>query len=144
MISISSPSQFNSSKIPNESGVYIFKSRTKEVLYIGKAKNLRSRICCYFSGSDNSEKTKQLVHHIRDIDWIVVDNEVEALLLENKLVKKYIPKYNIALMKRPLFVFLVFSCLLPSVIKNNPRDKNIYSIISARIICLVEGLYNCL
>ncbi|RLI33565.1 excinuclease ABC subunit C, partial [Candidatus Bathyarchaeota archaeon] len=97
MISIAVPSQFNDSEIPVEPGVYLFKDDTDTVLYVGKAKNLRSRISSYFSPSNHSHKTQHLIPQIRGIDWIVVYNEVEALLLENKLVKQYMPKYNMTL-----------------------------------------------
>ncbi|UCD27074.1 MAG: GIY-YIG nuclease family protein, partial [Candidatus Bathyarchaeota archaeon] len=109
VLSISRSSPFDSSAIPTETGVYIFKNNQNEILYIGKAKNLKSRIRCYFSGSDHSRKTKQLVQHIQDIDWIVVDTEVEALLLENRMVKQYHPKYNIDLKDAKTFAYLALS-----------------------------------
>jgi excinuclease ABC subunit C len=107
--SISTPFQFNSLDIPNQPGIYIFKDSNEKILYIGKAKNLRSRIRSYFSNSNQSKKTTQLVHHVQDIDWIVVDNEVEALLLENKMVKKYTPKYNVDLKDSKTFAYIAFS-----------------------------------
>jgi excinuclease ABC subunit C len=101
--------QFNSSDIPTHPGIYIFKNDKKEILYIGKAKNLRSRVRSYFSNSKQSKKTKQLVQHIQNIDWIVVDSEVEALLLENKMVKEYTPKYNIDLKDAKTFAYIALS-----------------------------------
>ena len=92
MIQIKCASDFKSSKIPTSPGVYLYRDETDEILYIGKAKNLRSRVKSYFSSNDQSAKTRQLVSRIRSIDWIIVYNEVEALLLENKLVKQHSPK----------------------------------------------------
>jgi excinuclease ABC subunit C len=77
-----------------------------EILYVGKAKSLRSRVKSYFSSSDQPAKTKQLVSRIRNIDWIVVNNEVEALLLENKLVKQHWPKYNVNLKDAKTFAYI--------------------------------------
>ena len=73
---------------------------------MGKAKNLRSRVKSYFSSTDLPAKTRQLVLHVRSIDWIVVNNEVEALLLENKLVKQHTPKYNIDLKDAKTFAYI--------------------------------------
>jgi excinuclease ABC subunit C len=101
--------QFNSSDIPTHPGIYIFKNDKKEILYIGKAKNLRSRVRSYFSNSKQSKKTKQLVQHIQNIDWIVVGSEVEALLLENKMIKEYTPKYNIDLKDAKTFAYIALS-----------------------------------
>jgi excinuclease ABC subunit C len=109
MISIAAPSQFNDSEIPVEPGVYLFKDDTDTVLYVGKAKNLRTRISSYFSPSNHSHKTQHLIPQIRSIDWIVVYNEVEALLLENKLVKQYMPKYNMTLKDAKSYAYIAFS-----------------------------------
>ena len=75
----------------------------------GKAKSLRSRVRSYFSNSDQPTKTKQLVARIRSIDWIVVNNEVEALLLENKLVKQHTPRYNVNLKDAKTFAYIALT-----------------------------------
>ncbi len=85
------------SKIPESPGCYLYKDSSKKVVYVGKAKNLKRRISSYFFDKDLDPKTKALVKHIRDIDFIVTNSEVEALLLENNLIKKFRPKYNINL-----------------------------------------------
>lgn len=90
MISISFPSEFDSSEVPIYPGVYLFKDEQNEILYIGKAVNLRSRVRSYFSNRDQPVKTQHLVSKIRNIDWIIVDNEVEALLLENKIGRAHV------------------------------------------------------
>jgi excinuclease ABC subunit C len=109
MIQITSPSDFKSSAIPTNPGVYLFKDEQGEILYVGKAKSLRARVKSYFSNSDQPAKTRQLVSRIRNIDWIVVNNEVEALLLENKLVKQHTPKYNIDLKDAKTFAYISLS-----------------------------------
>ena len=106
MIQITCPSEFRSCDIPTDPGVYLYRDETGEILYVGKAKSLRSRVKSYFSSSDQPAKTKQLVSRIRSIDWIVVNNEVEALLLENKLVKQHWPKYNVNLKDAKTFAYI--------------------------------------
>src|SRR3989338_3451363 len=83
--------------LPIEPGCYIFKNKSGDVLYVGKAKNLKKRVSNYFQKRDLDIKTSFLVKEIEDIDFIVTYNEVEALLLENNLIKKYYPKYNLDL-----------------------------------------------
>ena len=83
--------------LPNDSGVYIYRDKDDTVIYVGKARNLKNRVRSYFHANDLSEKTKKLVENIADIQYIVTANELEALLLENNLIKQYKPKYNILL-----------------------------------------------
>lgn len=84
--------------LPTSSGVYQYKNERGDVIYVGKAKNLRNRVRSYFQkGRPVDAKTKALVRHIVDVEIIVVDSEVEALILENTLIKKLKPKYNIML-----------------------------------------------
>ena len=78
-------------------GVYKFTDKSKTVIYVGKAKNLKNRVKSYFTGKKTDEKTKLLVSNINDISIILVDSESDALLLENNLIKKFKPKYNILL-----------------------------------------------
>ncbi|MCX8150834.1 MAG: excinuclease ABC subunit UvrC [Candidatus Bathyarchaeota archaeon] len=110
MIQIASPSEFKSADVPTNPGVYIFKDKEDEILYIGKAKNLRARVKSYFTNAaDQPAKTRQLVSKIRSIDWIVVNNEVEALLLENKLIKQHTPRYNIDLKDAKTFAYIALT-----------------------------------
>ena len=78
-------------------GVYKFLDSSNNVIYIGKAKNLRNRVRSYFTGKKSDEKTRSLVSNINDISVILVETESDALLLENNLIKKFKPKYNILL-----------------------------------------------
>ena len=78
-------------------GVYKFLDDSDNVIYVGKAKNLRNRVRSYFTGKKSDEKTRSLVTNIKDISIIIVETESDALLLENNLIKKFKPKYNILL-----------------------------------------------
>src|SRR6266571_7491996 len=84
--------------LPTDAGVYLFKDVLGNILYVGKANSLRNRVRSYFLESRWSDaKTGSLVREIADLDYIVVDNEGEALALENNLIKQHQPKYNILL-----------------------------------------------
>ncbi len=84
--------------IPPKPGCYLMKDRSGRVIYVGKAVNLRSRVRSYFHASSAEQlKTVELVKHIKDIEWIVVGSELEALILEMNLIKRYRPKYNVHL-----------------------------------------------
>ncbi|MBT3503041.1 excinuclease ABC subunit UvrC [Flavobacteriaceae bacterium] len=85
-----------SKSLPELPGVYQFYD-DKKIIYIGKAKNLKKRVSSYFTKNHDNKKTKLLVKSIRKIEKIIVDTEMDALLLENNLIKKYQPKYNILL-----------------------------------------------
>ena len=83
--------------ITNSPGVYKFLDKSNRVIYVGKAKNLKKRVRSYFTGKKSDEKTRSLVSNISDISIVLVDTESDALLLENNLIKKFKPKYNILL-----------------------------------------------
>ena len=83
-------------KAPSSSGVYLWRDAKGTVIYVGKAKNLKNRLSSYFSG-DKGIKTRMLVSRAQSIEYITTANEYEAFLLENNLIKKYTPRYNIAL-----------------------------------------------
>lgn len=84
--------------LPTQPGVYIHKGEGGKIIYVGKAKNLRHRVRSYFQSSRNHDyKTRELVKRIRDLEYIITDNEVEALVLESNLIKKHKPRYNVFL-----------------------------------------------
>ncbi|MBE7517158.1 MAG: excinuclease ABC subunit UvrC [Chloracidobacterium sp.] len=84
--------------LPTRAGIYIHKNAASKIIYVGKAKNLRNRVRSYFQSSRNHDpKTRQLVKNIADFEFIVVDNEVEALVLESNLIKKHKPRFNVFL-----------------------------------------------
>lgn len=84
-------------KLPLKPGVYQYFNTAGEIIYIGKAKNLKNRVQSYLNKNNQSNKTLHLVKNIADLRYIVVETEQDALLLENNLIKKYKPKYNILL-----------------------------------------------
>jgi excinuclease ABC subunit C len=84
--------------LPTAPGVYIHKNSDGKIIYVGKAKNLKNRVRSYFqSGRGHDAKTRELVKRIADLEFIVVDNEVEALVLESNLIKKHKPRFNVLL-----------------------------------------------
>ena len=85
------------STLPQTPGVYQYYDKNGQLLYIGKAKNLKKRVGSYFNKTHEIARTRILVKQIVDIKHIVVATETDALLLENNLIKKYQPKYNILL-----------------------------------------------
>lgn len=85
------------SAVPENPGCYIFSDANGRIIYIGKAKNLKKRVNSYFHNKNQGPKTEKMVSEIRSIEFIVTNNEVEALILENTLIKKNNPKYNIEL-----------------------------------------------
>jgi len=84
--------------LPDEPGVYLMKNSKNQIIYVGKAKNLKNRVRQYFFDSANhSPKVQKMVENIADFDYIMTDNELEAFILECNLIKKYLPFYNILL-----------------------------------------------
>ena len=84
--------------LPNSPGVYLMKNASGKIIYVGKARDLKKRVVSYFAGVDRKDpKTKTLVSHIADLDYIVTDTENEALLTEGTLIKEYRPRYNVDL-----------------------------------------------
>ena len=83
--------------LPNSPGVYQFLNKEGVIIYIGKAKNLKKRASSYFTKNHDSNRVKLLVKNINSIESIIVDTEMDALLLENSLIKKHQPKYNVQL-----------------------------------------------
>lgn len=96
----------NSIRIPNSSGCYLFKDKSNTIIYIGKAKNLKSRVGSYFLQPHENEKTNKLVSEISDVEFILTDNETEALLLESSLIRQHYPKYNIDLKDSERFTYI--------------------------------------
>lgn len=93
--------------LPDKPGVYIMKNSLGEVIYVGKAKVLKNRVRQYFQNSKNhSEKVRAMVKNIAEFEYIVTDSEMEALILECNLIKKYSPRYNIALKDDKFYPFI--------------------------------------
>ncbi len=101
-------------KLPMQPGVYMHKDKTGKVIYVGKAKLLKNRVSNYFQPPERlNAKTRQLVSHIDDFDIIVTDSEFEALVLENSMIKKYKPKYNILLKDDKGYPYVRLDTTLP-------------------------------
>ena len=96
--------------LPNSSGCYLFKDENGIVIYVGKAKDLKKRVSNYFQKKDHDIKTQLLVTKIKNIDFVLTKNEVEALLLENNLIKKYYPYFNLDLKDSRRYAYLHFTC----------------------------------
>ena len=115
------------SSIPAQPGIYKYFDSANELLYVGKAKHLRKRVSSYFSKTFTTNKTEELVKRIHHIEFTIVNNEQDAFLLENTLIKEFQPKYNISLKdsktypyivikKEPfprVFFIIIFGCLQP-------------------------------
>ena len=99
--------EYHLKNLPEKPGVYLMKNSLGEIIYVGKAKILKNRVKSYFQKSKNhSEKVRVLVKNISEFEYIVTDSEMEALILECNLIKKYSPRYNIALKDDKFYPFI--------------------------------------
>ena len=115
-------------ELPNSPGVYQYLDKNQKILYIGKAKDIKKRVSSYFSGS-KSYKIQRLVNQIFEIKYFLVDTEFDALLLENNLIKKYQPKYNVLLKDDKTYPFLCIkeeSFPRVSLTRKTLKDKSHY------------------
>lgn len=103
--------------LPSRTGVYLFKDKRGKVIYVGKAKNLRSRVGQYFGAHDNRPQIPYLMQDTADFDFTVVSSELESLFLENTLIKQYMPQYNIMLRddKNYAFIKIDYSTQIPQI-----------------------------
>jgi len=93
--------------LPNQPGIYKYISAQEEIIYIGKAKDLRKRVSSYFVNSQqHSNRIKRMIHFISKIEFVIVDTEQDAFLLENSLIKKYQPRYNVMLKDDKTYPFI--------------------------------------
>lgn len=93
-------------RLPNDPGVYIMKDKDENVIYVGKAKNLKKRVSQYFLRKQDHVKVQNMVKNVVDFDFFIVNNEVEALALENNLIKKHQPYYNILLKDGKTYAYI--------------------------------------
>ena len=114
--------------LPTSPGVYQYIDKNNTVIYIGKAKNLKRRVTSYFSKVHDNVKTRILVKKIHRMEHIVVPTEVDALLLENNLIKKYRPRYNILLKDDKTYPWICIKRTLPRVFSTRKliRDGSEY------------------
>ena len=115
------------SKLPHSSGVYLMKNKNNEIIYVGKAVSLKNRVRQYFQSQSNmQDKVKAMVSHIDEFEYIVTDSEMEALILENNLIKEYKPQYNILLRddKTYPYIKITLNEEYPRVIKTRMMEKD--------------------
>ena len=117
-------------KLPQTPGVYLMRDKNENIIYVGKSINLKNRVRQYFQESSHQNiKTKMLVAQIKSFEYIVTDTEVEALILENNLIKSHRPKYNVALKDDKTFPYIkITDEMYPRVIKVRQvrKDKALY------------------
>ena len=93
-------------RLPNDAGVYVMKDKDENIIYVGKAKNLKKRVSQYFLRKQEHIKVKNMVSNIANFDFFVVNDELEALALENNLIKKHKPYYNILLKDGKTYAYI--------------------------------------
>lgn len=110
--------------LPETPGCYQYLDDSGTIIYVGKAKNLKRRVSSYFNKDQQTRKTQMLVKHIRDIRYVVVKTEEDALLLENNLIKRYKPHYNVLLKDDKTYPSIAISNeYLPRIFKTRQRGK---------------------
>ena len=138
------------STLPNSPGVYQYYDKNGKLLYVGKAKNLKKRVSSYFNKTHDNARTRLLVRKIKNIKHIVVANETDALLLENNLIKKYQPRYNVMLKDDKSYPWICiknerFPRVFPTrrVIKDGSEYYGPYTSMKMvhTLLDLIRGLY---
>ncbi|MDO1502382.1 excinuclease ABC subunit UvrC [Winogradskyella maritima] len=136
--------------LPNQPGVYQYYDAKERLIYVGKAKNIKKRVSSYFTKNHDYGKTRVLVKNIRTIKHIVVETETDALLLENNLIKKYQPKYNVMLKDDKSYPWICvknerFPRIFPTrrVIKDGSEYFGPYTSMKTvkTLLGLIKGLY---
>ena len=118
--------KLDNKQIPDKPGIYIFKDKYREPIYVGKAKNLRKRVVTYF-GNNTSWKIKRLVNEAKEISFVVSQNEANALLAEYSFIQEFKPKYNVQFKDDKSYPYVTISNdLWPRVyVSRNINKKNI-------------------
>ena len=119
--------------VTHQPGVYRMYNAEAEVIYVGKAKDLKKRLSSYFRSNIPSEKTKALVTHIAQIDVTVTHTETEALILEHNYIKQYLPKYNVLLRDDKSYPYIFIRIISiqgsPFIVVRNEKKENILDLI---------------
>lgn len=111
--------------LPTTPGVYIMKDAAGKVIYVGKSRKLKNRVSQYFQNSDKSTKTARMVERVHNFDYILCETEIEALSLENTLIKQYAPKYNIRLKDAKSYPYIkITDELYPRLVMTRKRDAD--------------------
>jgi excinuclease ABC subunit C len=117
--------------LPESPGVYLLKDLKGTIIYIGKAKSLRNRVRSYSQRADERDiKTRILISKISDVDYLVTESEKEALILENNLIKKYKPRYNVKIKDDKNYPYLRLTvdepCPRLMIVRRVKRDGSLY------------------
>ncbi len=122
-------------EFPESPGVYLMK-KDNEIIYVGKAKNLKKRVSSYFNREHEDNKTRELVKKVEKIEYIICNSEIDALILENNLIKKHQPKYNILLKDEKTYPYIKFTNE-ELIIKKKKKYENVEAtlILSCCICC---------
>ena len=111
--------------LPLRPGVYIMKNAQGNVIYVGKSRKLKNRVSQYFQNSEKNAKTAGMVRAVKDFDYYVCDTEIEALSLENTLIKQYNPKYNIRLKDAKSYPYIkITDELYPRLVMTRTRGES--------------------
>ena len=109
--------------LPFSPGVYLMKDKNQKVIYVGKSRKLKSRVSQYFQNNQKNTKTSKMVRLVEDFDYILCQTEMEALTLENTLIKQYLPKYNIRLKDAKSYPYIkITSEEFPKIIYTRQRS----------------------
>ncbi len=137
--------------LPDKSGVYIMRNDAGEIIYVGKAKNLKNRVRSYFKSHNHPPKVASMVANVNTFEYIITDSELEALVLENNLIKENMPKYNILLKDDKTYPFLKITVNEPyprvMLSRKVARDGAVYfgpyqsSFDLKQLISLVKDIY---
>ncbi len=141
--------------LPLRPGVYIMKNASGSVIYVGKSRKLKNRVSQYFQNSEKNVKTANMVRQVKDFDYYVCDTEIEALSLENTLIKQYTPKYNIRLKDAKSYPYIkITNGAYPRLVMTRKRQSDggkyfgpysgtstVYSVINT--LSAVLGLPTC-
>lgn len=128
--------------IPNLPGIYKYMNANGDIIYIGKAKDLKKRVSSYFTNNQHTNRIKRMIHFIKTIEFVIVDTEQDAFLLENSLIKKYLPRYNVMLRDDKSYPFICIKkepfprvFFTRNVIKDGSQYLGPYtSVYNARIV----------
>lgn len=93
--------------LPLKSGCYLMRDKNGTVIYVGKAKKLKTRVVSYFNNSPKSLKTEHMISHVEDFEFLITNSESESFVLENNLIKEHSPKYNIRLRDDKTYPYVV-------------------------------------
>ena len=118
-------SKINLATIPPSPGCYLYKNNKNQIIYVGKAKDLKKRVSQYFNSQEKDPKTQALIANIESVEFILTNTEVEALILENNLIKKYNPKYNIDLRDSKRYAYIkITNELFPRLLIARKKDTD--------------------